>query len=802
MKKIYLTGIISLFLITLYGQEISIYDEVTRQPVEYATLYSKSLNRSAITNANGQANITAFTGANDITIQMVGYLTETLSFDEIEAMNFTLYLRQSEISLDEVVVSASRHRQEKADVPNRIISIPAKAVTMQNPQTAADLLGVSGEVFIQKSQMGGGSPMIRGFAANRVLISVDGVRMNNAIFRSGNLQNVISVDPFAVERTEVVFGPGSLIYGSDAIGGVMSFYTFKPSLAINGKNLIKGSATLRYSSANTEKTGHFDINIGLKKWAFVTSVSYTDFDDLKMGSHGPEEYLRKEYVEHINGIDRVVENDEPELQIPTGYSQLNLMQKIRFKPTAKWDFNYGFIYSATTDIPRYDRLLQYKNDVLKYAEWYYGPQVWMMNNLHATNTRPSGLYNKFTITLAQQHFEESRHSRKFGKTDLKIRDEKVNVYSVNADFEKNLNKKHVLYYGGEILFNKVFSKGKQEDINTGETQPGPSRYPDNSTWNSYAVYASYHWKINSKLNLQCGLRFNQVLLKTDFDTTFYPFPFTSTRISNGALTGSAGLTYQPGKGWLMRANFTTGFRAPNIDDVAKVFDSEPGYVVVPNTGLKPEYAWNTDLGVSKRFGDRLEIDLSGFYTILDDAMVRRDFTFDGHDSIMYDGEMSRVEAVQNASQAWVWGFSVDVESNLPKGFGIKASYSYQKGKEEQEDGSTVPLRHAAPWFGAAHLTYSRYRLKVDLYAVYNGEIPYADLAPSERKKTYMYASDPDGNPYSPSWYTLNVKLLYRLSEFLMVNVGVENFTNQRYRPYSSGVAGAGINFIGALKFTF
>ena len=113
-------------------------------------------------------------------------------------------------------------------------------VQFQNPQTTADLLSNSGEVFIQKSQQGGGSPMIRGFATNRVLIAVDEVRMNNAIFRSGNLQNVISIDPFAVENTEVLFGPGSVIYGSDAIGGVMSFTTLAPKFSDSSKVLISG----------------------------------------------------------------------------------------------------------------------------------------------------------------------------------------------------------------------------------------------------------------------------------------------------------------------------------------------------------------------------------------------------------------------------------------------------------------------------------------------------------------------------------------------------------------------------------
>jgi hemoglobin/transferrin/lactoferrin receptor protein len=94
-----------------------------------------------------------------------------------------------------------------------------------NPQTSADLLANSGHVFVQKSQLGGGSPMIRGFSTNRVLITVDGIRLNNAIFRGGNVHNVISINPFNIEKTEIILGSGSVIYGSDAIGGVMNFYT-------------------------------------------------------------------------------------------------------------------------------------------------------------------------------------------------------------------------------------------------------------------------------------------------------------------------------------------------------------------------------------------------------------------------------------------------------------------------------------------------------------------------------------------------------------------------------------------------
>lgn len=802
MKKRFILLITVLWGAIAFGQNLTVKDNVTQQPLEFATIYSAAGNHSAVTNVRGQADVSAFESATDILIRLIGYQARTLSFADLQRQGFVVMLDPSQIYLDEVVVSASRWEQQSGEVPNKITTITPMQVVMQNPATAADLLELSGGVFMQKSQLGGGSPMIRGFAANRVLITVDGVRMNNAIFRSGNLQNVINVDPFSLQSTEVIYGPGSVIYGSDAIGGVMNFYSLKPLLSVNGKPLVKGAAVARYASASNEATGHFDVNVGWKKWALRTSASFTNFDDLKMGSNGPDEYLRPEYATRINGRDSVVANSDPKVQVPTGYSKYNVMQKIRFQPNKDWDFNYGFHYSTTSDFPRYDRLIRYKKRKLRSAEWYYGPQVWMMNNLAITTQKATGFYDKAAFTVAHQYFEESRHDRDFGKPWLTNRTEKVDVVTANLDFDKKFDEKNRLYYGLEMALNKVHSTGDDKNIETNVVIPAASRYPDGSTYNSYAAYASYVRTISRNVTFQGGLRYNLVTLDADFDTMYYPFPFTSASLTNGALTGSAGISIRTNNNWLFSANLSTGFRAPNMDDVGKVFDSEPGSVVVPNPDLKPEYAYNAEISVTRRIADFLEVDLSLFYTLLDDALVRRGFLLDGKDSIMYDGELSRVEAIQNAASAFVYGLQFDAEADLPAGFGLAGHFNYQHGEEELDDGSTAPLRHAAPWYGRFHVTYTRTRLKADLYAIFNGETSYDDLAPSERKKDYMYALDSNGNPYSPSWYTLNFKMLYQLTDYLMVTAGVENITDQRYRPYSSGIAGAGINFIGSLRFTF
>ncbi len=795
--------LIILFSLSLlsFAQVLTVKDKESNHAIEMVTIYSENPQASALTNAHGQADMKDFKGSVKIELRMIGYKNQTTSYAEIEKSEFVIYLEPSSLSLEQYTVVASKWNQSTRDIPAKITSISVQEVALQNPQTAADLLATSGEVYIQKSQQGGGSPMIRGFATNRLLITVDGVRMNTAIFRSGNLQNVISLDPFAIERTEVLFGPGSVIYGSDAIGGVMGFNTLTPKLALDKKSEISGSAVSRYSSANNERTGHFDVNVGWKKFAMVSSFSYFNFDDLRMGTSGPEEYLRHNYVERVDSADKVVTNDDPLVQRPTGYDQMNMMQKLRFRPNNHWDINYGFHYSTTTNYSRYDRLLRTKNGLPRSAEWYYGPQEWMMNNLSVTNTMNSGIYDQFTIRLTHQFFKESRHDRDFDSTELKHRVEKVNVLAGNFDFTKALTENQSIMYGIEYVFNDVNSTGTDEDISTGSVVEGPARYPM-STWSSSAAYLTYLLRPSDKFTLQAGTRYNMYNLQGDFDTTFYPFPYTSMEIKDGALTGSVGAIFKPNQTLTISGNLSTGFRAPNVDDAGKVFDSEPGYVIVPNPDLKAEYAYNAEIDVAKVFGDVVRIDVAAYYTYLADAMVRRNFTLNGQDSIMYGGEMSQIQAIQNAASATVYGVQAGLEIKLPEGFGISSQFNYQKGEEELDDGTTSQLRHAAPWFGISSLTYTAQKLKLDLYAAYNGEVPFEDMPQEEQGKDYMYAIDADGNPYSPGWYTLNFKAMYHLNELLSITAGLENITDQRYRPYSSGLVASGRNFILSLKANF
>lgn len=801
MKKIFILWVLLCFVGISYGQTITIKEQQTDLPIELVTLTSTNSKHYATTNSKGQADISAFKGVEKIEIRSLGYKTIVKSYSELASEGFTVLLETSNLSLDEVVISGSRWRQSSDDIPTKIISISAKDVALQNPQSAADLLSVSGKVFVQKSQQGGGSPIIRGFATSRLLYSVDGVRMNTAIFRSGNLQNVINLDPFAIENTEVLFGPGSVIYGSDAIGGVMSFQTLTPQLSLTDKPFITGKANTRYSSANNEKTGHFDVNLGFKKWAFITSISSWDYDHLRQGSHGPEDYIKDYYVQRQDSTDVVVRQDDKLLQIPSAYSQINAMQKIRFQPNENWDFQYGFHFSETSPYGRYDRHTRVRNGTARYAEWDYGPQIWMMNNLNVSYNASNSVFDEMSLRLAHQWFEESRIDRSFNNNERNAQSEEVAAYSVNLDFKKATGEKNTFFYGVEYVIDDVKSEGELTDISTGISEVGPARYPQ-AQWQSIAGYVTDEFKVSDKFTLSAGVRYNHILLDAEFDTTFYPFPFTEANLSKGALTGSIGGVYRPADSWVMSANLGTAFRSPNVDDLGKVFDSEPGSVVVPNPDLKPEYAYNADLGIAKVFGDVVKVDITGYYTHLKDVLVRRDFQLNGLDSIVYQGELSQVQAIQNAAVAKVYGVQAGVEVKLPKGFGFSTDVNIQKGEEELDNGETSPSRHAVPFFAVSRLNYKANKLQMEVNLSYQAKRDFEDLPEEEKQKTEFYALDENGNAYAPSWYTLNFKALYKLTDTFDVSGGIENLTDQRYRPYSSGISGAGRNFILSLTAHF
>ena len=782
-----------------HGQTATILSKEGKIPLESVLLYSENPNIQGITNKNGQVDLSPFMSVEKIDIRYLGYKPVIVSYSSIKEKKFIIYLEEAGITLDEMVISASRWQESSKGIPSKIRTISTSDVQLLQPQTAADLLGISGEVSIQKSQQGGGSPMIRGFATNRLLYVIDGVRMNTSIFRAGNLQNVISLDPFTIENTEVIFGPGSVIYGSDAIGGVMNFQTIKPRLSVDKKWDIHANISSRYSSANKEETTHGTLHIGTKQLASVTSYSFNQFGDLKMGKYGPDSYLRPYYVDQVENMDKIIQNANPRIQVPSGYDQQNVMQKFLYKPSERWEIQYGFHRSATTSYPRYDRLIEVNTAGMPVsAVWNYGPQIWQMNHFSVQHFGDNLLYDALTFRMAHQYFEESRIDRNFSGSNryrLRTQVEKVNALSINIDLKKTL-KKGILYYGLESVGNKVSSQATAKNIQTEAPILVADRYPQ-ARWNSYAIFGNYQYPFSKKYIAQLGIRYNLFNMEADFsrNLAFFPFAFKTTNIQNGAFSGNAGLVISPDDKTKISLNAATGFRAPNVDDMGKLFDFVSGEVVVPNIDLTAEIAYNGEINLSKLIGNSLKIDLTGYYTYLQNAMVRRATKVDGKDSILYNGKMSKAYSIQNAAFAEIYGFHAGFEIDLPLGFYLSSRYNVQIGKEELNNGATTNSRHAAPAFGLSTLGYKKGKIHLQFYAAYSASVPYENLNEEERQKPAIYAKDENGKPYSPSWHTLNMKGMFTVFKSSTLNIGLENLTNQRYRTYSSGIVAPGFNAI-------
>jgi hemoglobin/transferrin/lactoferrin receptor protein len=649
---------------------------------------------------------------------------------------------------------------------------------------------------MQKSQLGGGSPMMRGFAANSLLIVVDGIRVNNAIFREGNLQNVIMLDPNLIVETDILFGPGSVSYGSDALGGVFAFETKKPQVRNQGEMFYKGNMVLKGSSANRENSWHVDFAYGRRKWAALSSISVFNYNDLKMGSNGPDFYLRPNFVEYNGRVDTLITNPDPKIQYFSAYSQINIAQKFQYKPDSTSQFDFQAVFTTSSPVPRYDRLVQFKNNQPKYANWQYGPQKWLLTSIAYSKMFQSSLADKMRVCASYQQIEESREERFFASPFFLRRTENVDVINLNLDFEKSWNKKQ-LFYGIEQIFNTVGSKGLSTHIDSNYNSAIASRYPDGSTWQSSAAYAMFKSPIKDQWDLILGTRFNLIKLEADFDNSFYDFSFNKIANQNSALNASIGTVYTPNQNWSFQLNVASGFRAPNIDDLGKIYDSEPGKVIVPNENLKPESVYTVDAGFDfklKDFGFMVNV----YWSHLQDAIQRSTFDLAGKDSLEYNGQLLQIQSLTNVNSAEIKGIEIQAKYRINSIWQIFAAYNLMEGNAE--DGS--PIRHVTPDFGRAGLSLTQQNYKIQLYAMYQAELTFEQMALSERSKTEIYAPDTNGNPFAPMWYTLNLKGTYSLSQNLQISSGLENILDKRYRPYSSGITAPGLNFYLNIQGTF
>jgi len=726
--------------------------------------------------------------------------------------------------LGEIIISANKFPEKKKNIAQKIDIISSEYISAVNTQNTGDLLMRTGNIFVQKSQQGGSSPVIRGFEASRVLLIVDGVRMNNLIYRSGHLQNVIAVDQNMLEAVEIMYGPSSTLYGSDALGGAVYFRTRQPKCANDStKKNIVGHYFTRFSSVNNEKTVHADINIGRKKWAWLQSYTFSDFGDLIMGKNGhpdfPDFGRRDSFITHINSIDTVIKNSNPFQQKFSGYKQWDILQKVLFKPTEKITHLINLQFSNTTNIPRYDRLQDKRNfggnigETLRWAEWYYGPQTRLLSAYEMQINKP-GIFEQARMNVSYQYIEESRHQREFKKYDrLDSRKEKVGIAGWSFDLRK-VSKKHEWTIGTDGQWNNLKSRAERTHILTGNKTNLDTRYPDglNEQWNA-ALYVQHLYKINKKWILNDGIRWQYIHLQSTItDNRFFNLPYQKIIQKNQAVTGNLGLIFLPDASSRLIFNFSGGFRAPNVDDLAKIFESNTArnQLVVPNPGIQPERTYNIELGMTKSFWQRLNIEMNLFYTRFTNAIVKAPFPFNGQDSFLYNGVMSQTLANVNANNAFLYGYSFSAKLQISSKIKADANINFTKGRfiteknkpteiyEKQSDGqyalvkrfvNTKPLDHIPPIFGKCNIGYQDKKINADFFVLWNGE-KRLDAYNPDGEDNVQYAT-PLG---TLAWYTLNISAGFLPRKNILIQLALENILDQRYRVFASGLSAGGRNF--------
>jgi hemoglobin/transferrin/lactoferrin receptor protein len=569
---------------------------------------------------------------------------------------------------------------------------------------------------------------------------------------------------------------------------------------------VDGNLVYRYGNGQNEQRQHIDINIANNKWAYLTSFTNSSFGDLRQGNKRSSTYpdfgKRLFYVACENNTDVIKDNSAfVNIQKLSGYNQTDLLQKLMYQPNENTTHILNVQISNSSNINRYDRLTETSKGLPVYSEWYYGPQVRNMIGYKLTKSNLNGYFQKLTSNVNYQHLEESRMSRRFKSNDKDYRFEAVDMVGLNMDL-LHQGKSGSLNIGVESYYNNVGSTAYSNNIATNVRSSIATRYSDGPTnMANYALYAQHTQFLKGNWVLNTGLRLNSVQLNANFKVTaLMHFPFTDANQDNTAITGNIGMAYNGADGLRVSFGASSGFRAPNVDDLTKVFDTRTGYVVVPNKDLKPEYTYNTELNVSKTTST-YSIGASLFYTWFKNALVVDKFKWNNASSILYQGIMSDVYATQNKAKAIVYGFNVNGSANLTPNTILAATYTYTKGNYTNQKpiglNTALPLDHIPPSYGRIGLKQELKKFSAEIFTVFNGWKRIEDYN-LNGEDNEIYATK-EG---MPAWQIWNINTSYQPTKKLNLSLQIENIADLNYRYFASGISALGRNYVVQARYSF
>ena len=745
---------------------------INNQPVSEVNLSCKE--KGTISDSLGLADISIFENNDKIMIQHIGYVSQKILKYKIQD---TIYLEQNKYMLNEITFEDVK----KPLILNLYQTNTIRRVEIERLRvsSAAELLKQGLGVTIQESQSGGGSPNFRGMEANRLLIVVDGIPLNNAIYRSGHIQSSNIVNPFFIDNINLVTGPAATVYGDGAMGGALVINTVEENSFPKFKHIIEQ----RHESSNSSSSLKYLNHTKKDQFVIINGFSIEKTDNLKMGGnrfHGYQNW----------GNENIITNNNEQLQ--TSYNKYDIIQKVYYRNYKKLSISINSQFSGVSKISRFDKLNDLEDDERKYDSWYYGPQERLSQSIKLSKSINSVLLDKFSVISSWQKTNESRHKQKTNSQLMSNRYEEILIFDGILDAKKRF-KKINLNYGLGIRKQNVTSSANLTD-SLGEEFFNTTRYPDGgSEVFDASIYAQAKFELYNGTTLFLGERYNINLLKALFNqNSIINLPFNEIITKNKALVSSLQISQKISNEISTSFSYYMGYRNPNIDDVGKIFSKNDLSVVIPNNNLKPEKTNNKEFTLTYN-NQKIRLEAQYFITNLRDAIERSNSTINGEDSIMYDGEIMRVQMNQNIESARISGINMGISFSGLKTFRADAILNYIKGANNKNE----PLAHIPPT-----------NLKISISKKINTD---------ELSLTYLYNEWKSANEYdyngvdnldeatadgNPSWQIFNLNYTNTINENIIASFSLNNILDAHYKTFGSAISGSGRNFVVSLTSKF
>lgn len=639
-------------------------------------------------------------------------------------------------SVEAVVVTAQRQSTTIFESAEAIATLNQQQLNSRvSRSTAEALIGLTG-VWMQKTNHGGGSPFIRGLTGNQTLLMIDGIRLNNSTYRYGPNQYFNTIDVLNIRQVEALRGAGSVLYGSDALGGTIQVLT-KEGHFSEDKATIHGSLLGRWISNDMELGGRAELNFSSPKVSVLGGFSYRDFGDLRAGG-------------------------ELGIEAPSAYQEQAADFKLKAKLGDQAIVTLAYNGVFQSNVGRYDQVAQ-----RGYQTYMFDPQNRQLTYARLEMEGPGDWLDHLKITTAWQNSLEERRKQLQDDPFTTIEKDKVNTLSAIVEATSDFSKKWKAVSGIEFYRDLVNSSKLSQNNNGATITFGRGLYPNDSEMVNLAVFTSHTLNF-SPFKLNFGARYNY------FDVQIQDEIFGNTSIQPKALVGNISGYYAFHPKHAVIASINSGFRAPNINDLSSFGGFDFG-IEVPGTSLDPERSITYEVGY-KASTSKLEANAALYYLKLYDLITRVAGTYQG--SSTFEGE--NVYFKTNTAKAFISGFELDALFYFSRQFSLFGSMTYTYGEDEAK---REPLRRIPPLNGRLSI---QFQTRNKFFSVL--ECWYAS------EQTRLSGGDRSDHRIAeggtPGWAVFNLNLGCQWSH-VRIYGGLQNLFDTAYRMHGSGVDGAG-----------